>query len=80
MSEITPTLRDPMSMFDVKGKVAIITGASGAFGRATALTLGSMGAKLVLVSGARPRNWPRFWQKLTKLAARLSPCSVGQTP
>lgn len=52
MGEITSTLRDPMSMFDVKDKVAIITGASGAFGRATALTLGSMGAKLVLVSGS----------------------------
>ncbi len=52
MSEITPTLRDPMSMFDVKDKVAIITGASGAFGRACALTLGSLGAKLVLVSGS----------------------------
>lgn len=52
MSEITPTLRDPMSMFNVKGKVAIITGASGAFGRACALTLGAVGAKLVLVSGS----------------------------
>lgn len=52
MNEITPSLRDPMSMFDVKGKVAIITGASGAFGRALSLTLGSMGAKLVLVSGS----------------------------
>ncbi|WP_306260149.1 SDR family NAD(P)-dependent oxidoreductase [Pararhizobium sp. IMCC21322] len=52
MSEITPTLRDPLSMFQVKDKVAIITGASGAFGRACALTLGSLGAKLVLVSGS----------------------------
>lgn len=52
MSEITPTLRDPMSMFDVKDKVTIITGASGAFGRACALTLGAMGSKLVLVSGS----------------------------
>lgn len=52
MSEITQTLRDPMSMFDVKDKVAVITGASGAFGRACALTLGAMGAKLVLVSGS----------------------------
>ena len=31
---ITETLRNPLSMFDVKGKVAVITGASGAFGRA----------------------------------------------
>lgn len=52
MNQITPTLRDPLSMFDVKDKVAIITGASGAFGRATALTLGALGTKLVLVSGS----------------------------
>ncbi|MEE2760449.1 MAG: SDR family oxidoreductase [Pseudomonadota bacterium] len=48
---ITKTLRNPLTMFDVKGKVAVITGASGAFGRATALTLGSLGGKLVLASG-----------------------------
>lgn len=53
MSEITPTLRDPLSMFDVRGKVAIITGASGAFGRAVALTLGAMGGKLVLAAGSK---------------------------
>jgi len=52
MNEITPTLRDPLSLFKVKDKVAIITGASGAFGRACALTLGSLGTKLVLVSGS----------------------------
>lgn len=52
MTDISSTLRDPISMFDVKDKVAIITGASGAFGRALALTLGAMGTKLVLVSGS----------------------------
>ena len=35
---ISETLRNPLSMFDTKDKVAIITGASGAFGRACALT------------------------------------------
>ena len=52
MNRISPTLRDPMSMFDVRGKVAIITGASGAFGRACALTLGALGNKLALASGS----------------------------
>lgn len=52
MGEISPTLRDPLSMFQVKDKVAIITGASGAFGRAVALTLGALGNKLVLASGS----------------------------
>ncbi len=49
---ISPTLRDPLSMFEVRDKVAIITGASGAFGRACALTLGALGNKLVLASGS----------------------------
>jgi NAD(P)-dependent dehydrogenase (short-subunit alcohol dehydrogenase family) len=49
---ISASLRQPLSMFDVKGKVAIITGASGAFGRACALMLASSGAKLLLASGS----------------------------
>lgn len=52
MNEISPSLRDPLSMFEVRGKVAIITGASGAFGRACAITLGALGNKLVLASGS----------------------------
>ena len=50
---ISDTLRNPMALFDVKGKVAIITGASGTFGRATALTLTSLGGKVVLASGSK---------------------------
>jgi len=48
---ISEVLRNPLSLFDVKDKVALINGASGAFGRGCALALGSLGAKLVLVSG-----------------------------
>ncbi len=33
---ISEPLRHPLSLFDVKGKVAIVTGASGAFGRGCA--------------------------------------------
>jgi NAD(P)-dependent dehydrogenase (short-subunit alcohol dehydrogenase family) len=50
---ISDTLRHPLSLFDVKDKVALITGASGAFGRGCALALGALGAKLVLASGSR---------------------------
>jgi len=49
---ISEALRNPLSLFDVRGKVAVITGASGAFGRACGLALGSLGAKLVLASGS----------------------------
>lgn len=52
MGEITPTLRAPLTLFDVKDRVAIITGASGSFGRACALTLGALGNRLVLASGS----------------------------
>lgn len=40
-----------MSLFDVRDKVAIITGASGSFGHACAVALGALGAKLLLASG-----------------------------
>ncbi len=44
-------LRDPLSLFDVKGKVAVITGASGAFGALAAQVLAGAGCKLVLTAG-----------------------------
>jgi NAD(P)-dependent dehydrogenase (short-subunit alcohol dehydrogenase family) len=50
---ISEPLRNPLALFDVKDKVAIITGASGTFGRATALTLTSLGGKVLLASGSK---------------------------
>jgi NAD(P)-dependent dehydrogenase (short-subunit alcohol dehydrogenase family) len=50
---ISEPLRNPLSLFDVKDKVAIITGASGTFGRATALALTALGAKVLLASGSK---------------------------
>lgn len=49
---ISERLRNPLSLFDVRGKVAIITGASGSFGHACAIALGALGAKLLLASGS----------------------------
>ena len=49
---ISEPLRHPLSLFDVKDKVAIITGASGTFGRATALALTALGGKVLLASGS----------------------------
>lgn len=43
-------LRNPLSLFDVAGKSIVITGASGALGRVVAISLCSLGAKLLLVS------------------------------
>jgi NAD(P)-dependent dehydrogenase (short-subunit alcohol dehydrogenase family) len=44
-------MQNPLSMFDVKDNVALITGASGAFGMVAARILAGAGAKLVLVAG-----------------------------
>lgn len=41
-------LRNPNSLFDVRGKVAIVTGASGAFGSLAAKVLAGAGAHLIL--------------------------------
>ncbi len=49
---ISEPLRHPLSMFDVRDKVAVITGASGTFGRAVALALTSLGGKVVLAAGS----------------------------
>ncbi len=42
---------NPLSLFDVKGNVALITGASGAFGRVAARALAGAGCRLVLAAG-----------------------------
>ena len=48
---MTPAYANPLSLFDVRGKVAIVTGASGAFGALAAEVLAAAGAKLVLTAG-----------------------------
>src|SRR5262249_44193074 len=53
LSMIPEQLRNPLSLFDNKGKVAIVTGASGAFGRGCAIALGALGGKLMLASGTK---------------------------
>ena len=45
------SLDDPHAMFDVRGKVALITGASGAFGAVAAQCLSGAGCKVVLAGG-----------------------------
>jgi len=45
--------QNPLSMFEVKGQVALITGASGAFGMVAARILGGAGCKLVLAAGTQ---------------------------
>src|SRR5882757_5495976 len=44
-------LADPLSLFNVAGQSALVTGASGAFGSGIARALGALGARLTLASG-----------------------------
>jgi NAD(P)-dependent dehydrogenase (short-subunit alcohol dehydrogenase family) len=44
-------LKNPALLFDIRGKVAIVTGASGAFGALAARILAGAGAKVALVAG-----------------------------
>lgn len=45
------SLDNPLSLFDVTGKVALITGASGAFGAVAAQCLSGAGCKVALAAG-----------------------------
>ena len=45
------SLSDPLSFFNIEGKVALITGASGAFGAVAAECLSGAGCKVVLAAG-----------------------------
>lgn len=45
------SLDNPLSFFDISGKVALITGASGAFGAVAARCLSGAGARVVLAAG-----------------------------
>src|SRR5437588_238101 len=44
-------LKNPLSLFDIRGSTAIVTGASGAFGALAAQVLAAAGANLALAAG-----------------------------
>lgn len=46
-------MKNPLSLFDLSGQSIVITGASGAMGRAIAVALAALGARLLLVSGSK---------------------------
>src|SRR3981189_3966874 len=43
-------LKNPLSLFDVRGKTAVITGATGAFGALAAKVLAGAGANVVIAA------------------------------
>ena len=58
-------LKNPLSLFDVRGKTAIVTGASGAFGALAAKVLAGAGANVALAAG-----------KAAELKAVVSECEA----
>jgi NAD(P)-dependent dehydrogenase (short-subunit alcohol dehydrogenase family) len=44
-------LKNPLSLFDIRGKTAIVTGASGAFGALAAKVLAGAGANVLIAAG-----------------------------
>jgi NAD(P)-dependent dehydrogenase (short-subunit alcohol dehydrogenase family) len=48
---MTDWIKNPLSLFDIRGKTAVITGASGAFGALAAQVFAGAGANLVLAAG-----------------------------
>ncbi len=46
-------VRSPLSLFELAGKVAVVTGASGAYGRVVSTALGALGCRLVLAGGSQ---------------------------
>ena len=60
------SLPNPLEMFDIKGKVALVTGASGAFGAVAARVLAGAGCRLVLAAG-----------KASELASIAAECRDG---
>ena len=65
-------LQNPNRLFDVTGKVALITGGSGAFGRAVAITLGALGVK-VAIAGANREELDNVADEVRATGANVLP-------
>jgi NAD(P)-dependent dehydrogenase (short-subunit alcohol dehydrogenase family) len=48
-------MKDPLRLFDVRGRSALVTGATGAFGQAASRALAAAGAKLTIAGGNEAR-------------------------
>lgn len=64
-------LNNPLSLFDVKGRTAIVTGASGAFGALAAKTLAGAGANVVLAA-SKDEELKKVAAECEKLGAKTA--------
>jgi NAD(P)-dependent dehydrogenase (short-subunit alcohol dehydrogenase family) len=62
-------LKDPLSLFSVRGKTAIVTGATGAFGAIAAKTLAAAGANVV-IAASNAENLKKLAAECEKLGGR----------
>ena len=60
---------DPAALFDVRGKSALVIGATGAFGQVVCATLGAAGARLTIAAGNG--------EELSKLADELDAAGIA---
>lgn len=72
---MTDFIRNPLALFDVSGKVAIVTGASGAFGALAAQVLAGAGCKLVLTAG-RKAELEDISAKCREVGAEVEPVNT----
>jgi NAD(P)-dependent dehydrogenase (short-subunit alcohol dehydrogenase family) len=68
---VNEMLRNPLSLFDIRGKVALVTGASGAFGALAAKVLAGAGTRLAISAG----NAAALDAVAAQTAARWEPTS-----
>jgi NAD(P)-dependent dehydrogenase (short-subunit alcohol dehydrogenase family) len=64
-------LNNPLSLFDIKDKTAIVTGASGAFGALAAKTLAGAGANIVLAA-SKQSDLDKVGGECKALGARIA--------
>src|ERR1700751_4956077 len=68
-------LKNPLSLFDVRGKTAIVTGATGAFGALAAKVLAGAGCNLALAAGGAETLKPGA-AECEKLGAKVETINV----
>src|SRR5262249_31634616 len=77
-NHMTDWLKNPLSLFDVKGKVAVVTGASGAFGALAAKVLAGAGAK-TFVSTGNAKELEKLAAECKALGAEVDSLAIRTT-
>jgi NAD(P)-dependent dehydrogenase (short-subunit alcohol dehydrogenase family) len=68
-------LKNPQSLFDIRGKTAIVTGASGAFGALAAQVLAGAGANIVIAAG-KADELKKTAAECAKLGAKVESVAI----